>query len=67
MDLNDSHDLPLLQEKNIFDCGLKLKKLIVSHSVPAITPPASTASKAVKLLKLNVPTFNGQLINWCTF
>ena len=70
MDLDDSHDFPMLQaklEKDVFDCGLKLKMLIVSHSAPAITPPVSTASEGVKLPKLEVPTFNEQLINWCTF
>ena len=70
MDLNDSHDLPVLQaklEKDVFDCGLKLKKLIVSHSAPAITPPASTTNEDVKQPKLDVPIFDGQLLNWYTF
>ena len=54
-------------EKEMFDCGLKIKKLLASSHSSIDPTPASTDSKGVKLPKLDVPTFDGQVINWRSF
>ena len=54
-------------DKQIFDCGLRIKRLIYSPATPAGMPPESADSKGVKLPKLDVPTFDGDLLNWQTF
>ena len=50
-------------EKELFDCSLSIKKLLKSstHDSPAID------GKGVKLPKLDVPTFDGNILNWRTF
>lgn len=66
LDLEDSDDLSELQasvEQTIFDCSLQVKKLLVSHAAPSSTH----GDKGVKLPKLDVPTFDGNLLNWRTF
>ena len=67
-DIDDTSDLGLLLERVeefTFDCGLELRKQLRSH------PPASTSSsvdtKGIKLPKLDVPTFDGNILNWKTF
>ena len=56
-------------DKQIFDCGLQIKRLMYSPATPAGMPPESISadSKGVKLPKLDVPTFDGDLLNWQTF
>ena len=67
MDLDESDELyqaQSRQENNIFSCGLKIKKLLAS--VPTTTSSAATSveSSGVKLPRIDVPTFDGQVINW---
>ena len=52
-------------EKTVFDCELTLKRLSSSHPTPAKSAPAD--GKGVRLPKLDVPTFDGKLVNWCPF
>ena len=67
LDLEDGSELNELQarvEKGIFDCSLEIKKLLRSHL------PSSSSSpdpKGVRLPKLEVPTFDGSILNWKTF
>ena len=67
LDLKDDDEVLQSQsavEKAIFDCSLDIKKLLHSHA-SASSPSSNT--KGVKLPKLDVPTFNGDLLGWKTF
>ena len=50
-------------DKIVFDCGLKLKRLLKSWD--AI--PTKSESNSVKLPKLDVPRFDGNVLNWSSF
>lgn len=54
-------------ERKLFDCSLRHKQL--SCPTATSTPPraADVESKGVKLPKLDVPVFNGNILNWTTF
>ena len=53
-------------EKLLFECSHQLKKLLGSHlSEP--TTVTSSDSSGVKLPKLDVPTFDGNILNWKQF
>ena len=51
-------------EKAIFDCSLRLKKLL--HTPTSTALPLSDP-KGVKLPKLDVPVFNADILTWKTF
>ena len=66
LDLDDSDELNVTLaklEKLIFDCSLHLKKLLKNR----VVEPSASDSKGVKLPKLDVPTFNGDILNWKSF
>ena len=50
----------------MFECSHQIKKLLASRSpgTTAVTPPESSG---VKLPKLDVPTFDGNILNWKQF
>ena len=50
-------------KKLLFDCSYKIKKLL--GSLPTVTPVVD--SKGVRLPKLDVPTFDGNILNWTQF
>ena len=52
--------------KGVFDCLLKIKRLMYSPLTYAPTDPA-TESSGVKLPKLAVLRFLGDIVNWRTF
>lgn len=56
-------------DKEIFDSGLQVKKLLFTpHARPPPEPSVeSPGSMGVKLPKLDVPTFDGNILNWQTF
>ena len=56
-------------DKEIFDGGLQVKKLLYTPRACPIaeSPVESPSSKGVKLPKLDVPTFDGNILNWQTF
>ena len=56
-------------DRGIFDCLLKIKRLTYSTSTSAPTDSATSAieGSVVKLPKLAVPKFDGDIINWRTF
>ncbi len=49
------------QERIIFDNSVKVKKLL--HSPPS----SESLTPGVKLPKINVPTFDGDMLHWTTF
>ena len=69
LDLEDTDPLNQQQEnvdKAIFTCSIKVKKLLVARENPST---ASTASDphGVKLPKLDIATFDGNILHWKTF
>ena len=67
--LDDSDDLVIKQgilEKAIFDCLVKIKKQLATFSGRG-SPTPSSDNKGVRLPKLDVPTFDGNILNWRTF
>ena len=54
-------------EKQVFDCSLKIKQLLHALSHSHDPPTASLDGKGVKLPKLDVPTFDGNILNWRSF
>ena len=72
MDLTDSDAISMSHvtiEKEIFDCGLKVKQLIAATlSSSSLSGSATHSAGAyVKLPKLEVPMFDGQVTNCHTF
>ena len=68
LDLEHSDGLNVLQiavEQTVFDRTLDVKKSLLAHSSPAPTP--SSDAKGVRLPKIDVPTFDGNLLHWNTF
>ena len=68
VDLDEGDELITSQvdlEKLIFGCSLKVRKLLQSQSEESST--ASADNKGVKLPKLEVPKFDGNILNWITF
>ena len=60
------------QEDNLFDMAIMVKKLAFSNysseSVTGVsTATASVEPCTVKLPKIDVPTFDGELLHWQTF
>ena len=49
--------------RNLFDCSLKVKKAL--HSQHGTT--STVDGKGVKVPKLEVSTFNGDILGWKTF
>ena len=69
MDLEDDDELFQLQdrlEKQVFDCSVKIKKLLSSPDV-SVSSSASIERKGLKLPKLDVPKFDGNILNWRSF
>ncbi len=65
LDIDDHHELhDTWKDGRIFDCSVKIKKLLRSHS-----PPSTSSSDhiGIKLPKLEIPTFDGSILNWKTF
>ena len=66
MELDEGDELFTLQdslEKQVFDCSVCIKKLLSSVSGMSEAPVASLESKGVKLPKLDVPKFDGNILN----
>lgn len=72
MDLEDTDELVVKQaeiEQLLFDCSLKVKELLAKASIPTSSSSThtSTESTGLKLPKLDVPTFNGNILQWRSF
>ena len=71
-DLPEGNELDVMLsglDKQVFSAGLQVKKILYSasshHHPESTSEPVET--KGVKLPKLEVPTFNGNILNWQTF
>ena len=55
-------------DKEIFDVSIQIKKFLYPHK-DSIAPPDTTptTTHGVRLPKLDVPTFDGDILNWSTF
>ena len=71
MSLPDDDDLCtslLAVEELILQCDLALKKVSTpSTSTSAASSTSVVDPQGVKLPKLEVPTFDGNILNWCIF
>ena len=73
LDLEDDDVLKINMmavEKALFDCSLELRRLLQPNKPKDSSYTTSTetsTSKGVKLPKIDVPTFNGNILNWGTF
>ena len=57
-------------DKVLFDCSLQLKKLLFTLPNPISDPlmeSSATMASGVKLPKIDVPTFDGNILSWQTF
>ena len=54
-------------DEEIFGCSLQIKKLLLFPSPTSGSLSTSSDGKEVKLPKIDVPTFDGNLLNWQTF
>ena len=69
VELEEGDDLYTHQvevEKRVFDCSLKIKKLLQSQA-NLTTSSSASSGRGVRLPKLDVPTFDGNILNWRTF
>ncbi len=67
-DLEDTGDLGdqfARMEDGLFNCSLQVKKLLRTHDSSSLS--SSSAAKGVRLPKLKVTTFDGNILNWKTF
>ena len=67
LDLKDTDELSTTQvslQQEIFDCSLRIKRL--AHH-PANTPSLPPDRKGVILSKFDVPTFDGNILQWRSF
>ena len=55
-------------DKEIFDVSIQIKEFLYPHK-DSIAPPDTTptTTHGVRLPKLDVPTFDGDILNWSTF
>lgn len=65
---DDLNETIIRQDKEIFEMSIDIKKLLHNPEVPEPIAPAPTAGpRGVRLPKIDVPTFDGDLLNWKTF
>ena len=72
MELEEGDELLALHatlEKRFFDCFLQIKELLRPHTHAHDPPPgpAHSGTKGVRLPKLEVPTFDGNILKWKCF
>ena len=69
LDLEEEDDLFVQHaklEKLHFSCSHKVRKLLNSHAPSSMSAPAADG-KGFKLPKLEVPTFDGDVLHWRQF
>ena len=64
-----NYDVLCLSEQLLFDCSLKVKELLAQSTTPTSSSSTHTPSEStgLKLPKLDVPTFNGNVLQWRNF
>ena len=68
LDLEDNDELKV--ENALFDCSLKLHRLLQPNKPSDISSTDSSGNnvgKGVKLPKIEVPIFDGNILSWRTF
>ena len=68
LDLEDTDELITQHtklEQTLFNFSFRIKEM--HTSVPVTSPHSTDEAKGVKLPKLDVPTFNGSILNWRSF
>ena len=68
--MEESNELYIAQtqvDKKLFDCSLKIKWLLFPCDRPVDSALPSVDGHGVKLPKLDVPKFDGNVVNWKTF
>ena len=66
LDLNDDDELSVLQtklEKALLNNLLEIKQLLKGH----VSTPSASDSKGVRLPRLDLPKFDGNILNWRSF
>ena len=68
-DASDSLSIAIrTQDKEIFDLSVKVKKLLYNPgSTPESLTPTMLGPRGVKLPRIDIALFNGDLLNWQTF
>lgn len=69
LDLAETDELVTKQaelEQLLFDCSLRIRELLARTSTPT-TSSTHTESPGLKLPKLDVPTFSGNILQWRNF
>ena len=70
LDIEDTDDLFQHQEKlegQIFECSVRVKKLLSIGSASHDSSAPCPETQGVKLPKLDVPKFDGEILNWRSF
>ena len=65
----EDEELSIRQTKlaqKLFDCSLVVKSLLESNS-PTPTPTSTPTHEGIKLPKIDVPSFDGNILHWQTF
>ena len=52
--------------QKLFDCSLVVKKLLENNS-PTPTPTSTPTCEGIRLPKIDVPSFDGNILHWQTF
>ncbi len=70
LDLAETDELSTLQASlkgEIFASSLQVKKLLLRSLHKTDSSPSSSGGRRVKLPKLDVPTFDGNILHWISF
>ena len=54
-------------DKEMFDVSIKIKEFLYPYDYKVPLTPTEATSHGVRLPKLDVPTFDGDILNWSTF
>ena len=70
LELEEGDDLDTLYsglERLMFDCSLKVSRLVGDTEPVPVTPRPTIEHKGVRLPKLDVPVFDGSILHWRQF
>ena len=67
LELEETDKLLDTLENQVLDCSVKIKKLLSPACTKSESSTLPSEHKGVRLPKLDVPTFDGNLLNWRSF
>ena len=71
LDLDDTtnklYELHRQHNKGIFECSLEIKELLPPSTQPLDTIATPGETQGIKLPKVDVPKFDGNVVNWTMF